>query len=62
MNDRLIEPFSNQKCSVCNGFGTVTNKRIKCHGCGGCGFIVIDNSTGFPVKDRKKDEKQKDKY
>ena len=54
MNDKLIEPFSNQRCSVCNGFGTVTHNRITCHGCHGRGFIVIDNSTGFPVEDDRK--------
>ena len=30
-----------QKCPVCNGFGTVSFKRILCHACGGKGFLEI---------------------
>lgn len=48
--------FTNLKCVVCNGFGTVTNARITCHGCHGKGYIIVDNKTGLPVEmiDRKK--------
>lgn len=60
--DRQTELFSNQKCSVCNGFGTLGYKKAKCHACGGRGLIVIDNNTGKPVDDRKKDEKQTRQY
>lgn len=58
MNDRLIEftpPFSNLKCVVCNGFGTVTRERVRCHGCHGKGYIIIDNKTGLPVEEVKND-------
>lgn len=30
-----------QKCPVCNGWGTVSFKRITCHACEGKGFILI---------------------
>lgn len=37
-----IEPTSiAQRCPVCNGWGTVSFKRIKCHACDGKGFILI---------------------
>lgn len=32
------------KCVVCNGWGTVSTKRIQCHACNGKGYILIDNS------------------
>lgn len=31
------------KCPVCNGFGTVTFKKVTCHGCHGKGYVLIDN-------------------
>jgi len=59
MTDREIdsstENYSAQRCPVCNGFGTVSNKRIECHGCQGRGFVVIDKTTGLPVEKRKRD-------
>jgi DnaJ-class molecular chaperone len=30
-----------QKCPVCNGWGTVSFKRVPCHACTGKGFILI---------------------
>ena len=62
MNDRVNDNsprFTNLKCVVCNSFGTVTHNRIKCHGCNGLGYIIIDNRTGLPVKtaDRKDEVK-----
>lgn len=37
-----IEPtFIAQKCPVCNGWGTVSYKRIPCHACDGQGFILV---------------------
>lgn len=30
------------KCPVCNGFGTLKYGTIKCQGCGGKGWVVID--------------------
>lgn len=30
-----------QKCPVCNGWGTVSFKRVKCHACKGKGFVLI---------------------
>lgn len=30
-----------QKCPVCNGWGTVSFKRIKCHACLGKGYITV---------------------
>lgn len=63
MNDLLNDNtprFTNLKCVVCNSFGTVTHKRIKCHGCNGKGYIIIDNRTGLPVEmtDRKTDNNE----
>lgn len=29
------------KCVVCNGWGTVSNQRVKCHACLGKGFLEI---------------------
>lgn len=60
MNDLVNEnktPFSALKCPVCNTFGTVTRERIKCHGCNGKGYIIVDNRTGLSVETKEeKDE------
>ena len=31
------------KCPVCNGWGTVSFKKILCHACKGRGYIVISS-------------------
>ncbi|MGA3292044.1 MAG: hypothetical protein ABSC49_02755 [Candidatus Microgenomates bacterium] len=44
MKDRVTQTEPNviaQKCPVCNGFGTVSFQKIKCHACDGKGFILI---------------------
>ena len=60
MEDRQTDNtrYSTHKCPVCNGFGTLKFGSIKCHGCGGHGFVVVDNKTGFPVneKERKRED------
>ena len=33
------------KCPVCNGFGTLKYGTIKCQGCDGRGWVVIDQDT-----------------
>lgn len=33
------------KCPSCNGFGTVSRDRTTCHGCGGKGWVVVDQMT-----------------
>jgi DnaJ-class molecular chaperone len=30
------------KCVVCNGFGSLKYGTIKCHGCGGKGYILVE--------------------
>lgn len=47
--------YQAQKCPVCNGFGTLKYGTIKCQGCHGKGFVVINNETGLPVMEGKKD-------
>ena len=40
-----IKPkFVPVKCVVCNGHGTVTYQRIKCHGCQGKGYILVEGT------------------
>ncbi len=40
-----IEPkYIPFKCPVCNGFGTVSSRKITCHACEGKGYVVINNS------------------
>ncbi len=59
--DRQTEPNPNyvaQICPVCNGFGTLSYGKKKCHACNGRGFVVINNETGMPVEDREKNEKE----
>lgn len=34
-----------QKCPVCNGWGTVSFKRINCHACEGKGYVQIPIDT-----------------
>lgn len=33
--------FTPIKCVVCNGWGTVSNMRVKCHACFGKGYLEI---------------------
>ncbi len=37
----LKPQFVAQKCPVCNGWGTVSFKRLTCHACIGKGFVLI---------------------
>lgn len=49
MNDKQIklqnvEPqpkYFAQQCPVCNGWGTVSFKKLTCHACSGKGYILI---------------------
>ena len=46
-----IKPtFIGQKCPVCNGWGTVSFRKLTCHACKGTGYILI------PL------EREKDRY
>ncbi len=39
---RKVKPTQvGQKCPVCSGFGTLKYGAVKCHGCGGKGFILV---------------------
>lgn len=40
-----------QKCVVCNGFGTVSHRRVKCHACKGCGYLIVDQEEHYAVKE-----------
>lgn len=33
--------FTLIRCVVCNGWGTVSNQRVKCHACDGRGYLEI---------------------
>lgn len=51
INNANIKPAHvAQKCPVCNGWGTVSYKRISCHACSGKGFILVplDKHYGKP--------------
>jgi len=60
-----MKPFENKafikytpfKCPVCNGFGTVSFKKIKCHACQGTGIVLINQETG-EIYDRQTDRSQ----
>lgn len=36
----LLQPY---RCPVCNGFGTVSYKKLTCHACKGTGYVVISS-------------------
>lgn len=38
--------FAPFRCPNCNGWGTVTFKKVTCHACNGKGFVIIDQETG----------------
>ena len=38
---QLKAKYIAQKCPVCNGWGTVSFRRVECHACMGKGFILI---------------------
>lgn len=37
----ITPSFTAQKCPVCNGWGTVSFKRVTCHACEGKGYIAV---------------------
>ncbi len=44
-----------QKCPVCNGFGTLKNGTLRCHGCDGKGWVVVDQDIQKEIGDRYED-------
>lgn len=38
-----------QKCPVCNGFGTLKNGTLTCHGCNGKGWVVVDQEIDIKI-------------
>ena len=46
--------YTAQKCPVCNGWGTVSFKRIVCHACKGLGYILIPIKIDGENYDREK--------
>lgn len=34
--------YSAQKCPVCNGWGTVSYRKVTCHACSGKGYVLIE--------------------
>lgn len=59
MENRQTEPnikFLNQKCGLCNGFGTLKYGTIPCKPCRGLGIVVVDQETGLVVTQEVKNE------
>lgn len=50
-----IPKYQAQKCPVCNGFGTLKYGQKICQACWGKGYVVINNETGLPAGEEKKD-------
>ncbi|MHB9161531.1 MAG: hypothetical protein ACYC6W_11715 [Nitrosotalea sp.] len=38
---RSVATQVGQKCPVCNGFGTLTSAKMRCHACEGRGYILV---------------------
>ena len=57
MDKELDNKFSIHKCVVCNGYGTLKYGEKTCQGCNGRGYVTINNETGKPVEDVKKNGK-----
>ena len=58
MTDKIITAQTNpsyvaQKCPVCNGWGTVSFKKIECHACLGRGYLLIPTTEREKTYDRK---------
>ena len=53
INNKIPQYFA-QKCPVCNGWGTVSFKRISCHACLGKGYILIpiDREKNYEINKR----------
>lgn len=43
------------KCVVCSGFGTLKSGTLRCHGCDGKGWVVVDQDRDIEVVDIQKD-------
>ncbi|MFA5013978.1 MAG: hypothetical protein WC549_00355 [Actinomycetota bacterium] len=50
MENTSLPRFINQKCGLCNGFGTLKYGTITCQACYGKGIVVIDQKTGIIVE------------
>ena len=48
--------FVAQKCPNCNGYTTVTFKRLPCPVCRAKGFLIIDQETGVTVDDENNEK------
>jgi len=44
--------FLAQRCPNCNGWGTVTFKKLKCHTCKGKGMVIVNQETGEIKEDK----------
>jgi DnaJ-class molecular chaperone len=42
--------YVNQRCGLCNGFGTLKYGEIVCKACAGKGIVVVDQETGAVVQ------------
>lgn len=51
MNEPNKMPF---KCVVCNGYGTLKNGTLTCHGCDGKGWVVVDQDRQTDYQDIQK--------
>ena len=45
-NNSTKVKFTPHRCPNCNGWGTVTYKKIKCHTCNGTGMVIVNQETG----------------
>jgi DnaJ-class molecular chaperone len=55
MSDGQSVRFVNQKCGLCNGFGTLKYGQIVCHACKGKGVVVVDQQTGVIVEQSREE-------
>ena len=51
MNTSIKPTFIPFKCVNCSGYGSTSYGRDICKVCKGKGFIIINQTTGKPVKD-----------
>jgi len=58
-NTQQVGQYVVHKCPVCNGWGTVSYRKLKCHACGGSGYLKIPAIGPIDIERQTENERNK---